>query len=258
MIYLYSRRRLKEKILDSLPEPIKNNVMNTLDIYIEKGRKEGSKEKSIDVIESLIANLNLSDNKVATIAKVPVTFVKKVRSVKGKKAKLLNYPYHRIMWPEIEPGSVKYNVLCVLNDSIDRGRAKGIEEKRFDVVENLITKLDIPDDHIANIANTTVEFIKEVKVSLKEKQKALNAPKRYLMSLEELPYPIRKNIMSILDTYSEKGRKEGIEKGMEKKSFEVVENLITELGLSDKQAARIAEVPEAFVKKIRTSLRKKK
>lgn len=64
--------------------------------------------------------------------------------------------------------------------------------------------------------------------------------------------------MNTLDIYIEKGRKEGMEKGMEKKSFEVVENLITELGLSDKQAARIAEVSETFVKKVRIALRKKK
>jgi len=88
--------------------------------------------------------------------------------------------------------------------------------------------------------------------------------------LNSLPESIKKNVMNTLDIYIEKGRKEGMEKGMEKgiekgmekgmekKSFEVVENLITELGLSDKQAARIAEVPEAFVKKIRTTLRKKK
>ncbi|MBX3255981.1 MAG: hypothetical protein KF862_17735 [Chitinophagaceae bacterium] len=39
IIYLYSRGRLKETILSSLPEPVKKTVMNTLDIYIEKGRK---------------------------------------------------------------------------------------------------------------------------------------------------------------------------------------------------------------------------
>lgn len=84
--------------------------------------------------------------------------------------------------------------------------------------------------------------------------------------LNSLPESIKKNVMNTLDIYVEKGRKEGMEKGiekgmekgMEKKSFEVVQNLITELGLSDKQAARIAEVPEAFVKKIRTALHKKK
>jgi len=76
--------------------------------------------------------------------------------------------------------------------------------------------------------------------------------------LNSLPESIKKNVMNTLDIYIEKGRKEGMEKGMEKKSFEVVENLITELGLSDKQAAHIAEVSETFVKKVRTALRKKK
>lgn len=84
--------------------------------------------------------------------------------------------------------------------------------------------------------------------------------------LNSLPQSIKKNVMNTLDIYIEKGRKEGMQKGIEKgmergiekKSFEVVENLITELGLSDKQVARIAEVSETFVKKVRTAMRKKK
>lgn len=56
----------------------------------------------------------------------------------------------------------------------------------------------------------------------------------------------------------EKGMERGMEKGMEKGKEQVVKNLIIELGLSDQQAARIAEIPVSFVKKIRTSLKKKK
>ena len=47
-------------------------------------------------------------------------------------------------------------------------------------------------------------------------------------------------------------------KAMEKGKEQVVKNLIIELGLSDQQAARIAEIPVSFVKKIRASLKKKK
>ncbi|MDR0792200.1 MAG: Rpn family recombination-promoting nuclease/putative transposase [Chitinophagaceae bacterium] len=67
---------------------------------------------------------------------------------------------------------------------------------------------------------------------------------------------------SVLKTAKERGREEGmekgIEKGMEQKSYEVVANLIIKLGLNDEQAANIADVPVATVKKIRASLKKKK
>ncbi|MBX2921334.1 MAG: hypothetical protein KF746_04005 [Chitinophagaceae bacterium] len=80
--------------------------------------------------------------------------------------------------------------------------------------------------------------------------------------LNSLPEPIKKTIMSTLDIYIEKGRKkgieEGIEKGIEKAKQDVIENLILRLGLSDKQAADIAEVPVSFIKKVRASLKKKK
>lgn len=81
IIYLYSRGRLKETILSSLPGPIKRTVMNTLDIYIEKGRKEGKQ----DVIRNLITELGLSDKEAARIAEVPEAFVKKVRTALRKK-----------------------------------------------------------------------------------------------------------------------------------------------------------------------------
>jgi flagellar biosynthesis/type III secretory pathway protein FliH len=60
----------------------------------------------------------------------------------------------------------------------------------------------------------------------------------------------------------ERGREEGIEKGMEqgieKGREDVVKYLIIKLGLNDEQAANVAGVPVATVKKIRASLRKKK
>ncbi|WP_432713049.1 hypothetical protein [Pedobacter sp.] len=52
----------------------------------------------------------------------------------------------------------------------------------------------------------------------------------------------------------EKGREEGREEGIEEKSLKVVENLILELGSSDEQAARIADVTVDFVQKIRAEL----
>lgn len=54
-----------------------------------------------------------------------------------------------------------------------------------------------------------------------------------------------------------KGEVKGEAKGEAKKSQAVVENLILELGLSDQQAAKIAEVPVDFVAKIRAELKNK-
>ena len=88
IIYLYSRGKLEEKILNSLPEPVKKTIMNTLDVYIEKGRKEGRKEGiekgraegKAEVVKNLIIQLGLSDAQAARIAEVPVAFVKKIRT----------------------------------------------------------------------------------------------------------------------------------------------------------------------------------
>ncbi len=47
-------------------------------------------------------------------------------------------------------------------------------------------------------------------------------------------------------------------KGIEKGKLDVVENLIVKLGLSDEQTAEVAEVPLAFVQKVRAELARKK
>ncbi len=57
--------------------------------------------------------------------------------------------------------------------------------------------------------------------------------------------------------FAEKKAKErGIEKGREEVKIEMIKNLITQLGLSDEQAASVAEVPVAFVEQIRKELKK--
>jgi hypothetical protein len=60
------------------------------------------------------------------------------------------------------------------------------------------------------------------------------------------------------DPFYQDGVKKGIEKGIEKtearKNHDFVENLIKKLGLSDEQAAAVAEVTIAFVKKVREEL----
>ena len=50
--------------------------------------------------------------------------------------------------------------------------------------------------------------------------------------------------------------RKGEVKGREEKDMKVVTKLITELGLSDEQAANIVEVPVSFVKSVRDGLNK--
>jgi len=60
------------------------------------------------------------------------------------------------------------------------------------------------------------------------------------------------------DPFYKRGQAKGIEEGTETKSYEVVVNLIQQLGLDDDAAASVAEVSVDFVKKVRAELNKKK
>lgn len=64
--------------------------------------------------------------------------------------------------------------------------------------------------------------------------------------------------MGIEETLKMLDREEGIEKGRKEKNHIVVENLLSKLGLSDEQAADVAEVSVAFVKKVRKEIETKK
>jgi hypothetical protein len=63
--------------------------------------------------------------------------------------------------------------------------------------------------------------------------------------------------MGIEELILDLAEKRGLEKGEEKKSHIIVENLIVKMGLSDEQAADLAEVPLDFVAKVRLSLGKR-
>ncbi|MBO9620286.1 MAG: Rpn family recombination-promoting nuclease/putative transposase [Niabella sp.] len=73
----------------------------------------------------------------------------------------------------------------------------------------------------------------------------------------------KKDVMSALDIYIEKGRKKGleegrksgIEEGMEKGKEQVVKNLLAAGKFSVAEIAGFAGVPEAFVKKLRAPLK---
>jgi len=62
----------------------------------------------------------------------------------------------------------------------------------------------------------------------------------------------------LLDKAKREGVNLGIEKGAEQKSYNVVANLIQQLGFDDEAAAGVAEVSVDFVQKVRADLGKKK
>lgn len=64
--------------------------------------------------------------------------------------------------------------------------------------------------------------------------------------------------MGIIEMLKERESIKLIEKVKVESKAEEVRNLITKLGLPDTQAAEVAEVPVAFVKEARASLKKKK
>lgn len=91
IIYLFSRSELKEGMLDSLPENLKSNVMNTLDIYVEKGKKQGIEiglkkgeklrlEKLWLMIENIIKNTDWDDRQIAEVTGESMEFVREVRT----------------------------------------------------------------------------------------------------------------------------------------------------------------------------------
>ncbi len=101
IIYIGSRSVFTENVLNSLPVSIKKDVMNSLEIYYEKGMQEGM-EKGIEKgrlkgieegiekgMESIVLNLINSNqftvSQIASLAGVSESFVRKVRGTSGKK-----------------------------------------------------------------------------------------------------------------------------------------------------------------------------
>ncbi|WP_257668551.1 Rpn family recombination-promoting nuclease/putative transposase [Parapedobacter tibetensis] len=75
--------------------------------------------------------------------------------------------------------------------------------------------------------------------------------------VNELPSNIKDKVMSTYDLLIEKGRKEGIEKGAEQKSYEVISNLLATGKFTISEIANFATVSEDFVKKVCAELKKK-
>ena len=67
----------------------------------------------------------------------------------------------------------------------------------------------------------------------------------------------RSETMGIEELLLDRATKLGIREGEQKKSQDVVENLLLDFGFTDEQAAKAANVPLAFVRKVRSQLKKK-
>lgn len=98
IIYLFSRSEFDEEILDSLPANLKHDVMNTLDIYVEKGIKIGlekgekiglekgrkkaeeSEKKFQTMIENLIRNTDWVDDQIADVTGISIELIREIRT----------------------------------------------------------------------------------------------------------------------------------------------------------------------------------
>jgi hypothetical protein len=83
IVYLFGRGQFQQgtisKILESLSLQLKDTVMNTLDIFIEKGRKEGEEKKSYEFVKKLLLADRFTVAEIANFASVTEDYVQKVK-----------------------------------------------------------------------------------------------------------------------------------------------------------------------------------
>ena len=83
IVYIFVNSELSEyqiiELVTSLPNQIKETVMSTLDIFVEKGRKEGELGKSRTAAENLIKLSLLTDQQIASALEVTTDYVADIR-----------------------------------------------------------------------------------------------------------------------------------------------------------------------------------
>jgi predicted transposase/invertase (TIGR01784 family) len=87
IVYTFVNSELSEQqiveLITSLPTQIKETVMSTLDIFVEKGRKEGKiegqQEKTENAVRNLIKQSLLTDEQIASALEVTVDYVADIR-----------------------------------------------------------------------------------------------------------------------------------------------------------------------------------
>lgn len=70
-------------MITSLPAELKETIMNTLDIFVEKGRKEGHQKKTENAVHNLIKQSLLTDDQIASALEVTVDYVADIRKQLG-------------------------------------------------------------------------------------------------------------------------------------------------------------------------------
>ncbi len=55
--------------------------MSTLDIFVEKGRKEGDQKRTENAVRNLVKQSLLSDNQIASAMEVTVNYVADIRRI---------------------------------------------------------------------------------------------------------------------------------------------------------------------------------
>ena len=67
------------ELVTSLPKQIKATAMSTLDVFVEKGRKEGYQKRTESAIRNLVKQSLLSDDQIASAMEVTVNYVAEIR-----------------------------------------------------------------------------------------------------------------------------------------------------------------------------------
>jgi predicted transposase/invertase (TIGR01784 family) len=90
IVYTFVNSELSEQqiieLITSLPSQIKETVMSTLDVFVEKGRKQGieegkreAQEKTENAVRNLIRQSVLTDEQIASALEVTVKYVADIR-----------------------------------------------------------------------------------------------------------------------------------------------------------------------------------
>ena len=83
IVYTFVNSELSEhqiiELITSLPSQIKETVMSTLDVFVEKGRKEGDQKRTENAVRNLIKQSLLSDDQIASAMEVTVNYVADIR-----------------------------------------------------------------------------------------------------------------------------------------------------------------------------------
>lgn len=83
IVYIFESSGLDEDriiaIVEQLPNRIKDTVMSTLDIFVEKGRKAGRQEEREKTVRNLIRISSLSDDQIASATDLPLEYVVRIR-----------------------------------------------------------------------------------------------------------------------------------------------------------------------------------